>query len=300
MKNLLIFSDLHLTQQDLPECNEVLHEILDIKKKVDIDCVADLGDTFDSLKPTSDCLDLISTFLKDLNCQSIILAANSHESETESSSIINHFGILASNVQVVKEYIDPKKLFLGHFFIKQSKVNYGSTRDILEFDTFKHVICGHQHIFEIIKPNFCHIGSCRYIDFAEASGGAKKILYIKDYGTDKEQCKFINLKSPYPMYDLEINCSLVEFSKKLNALSSNSKIRVICNTYEQYKDYLVLEQEFKPKFNIFKHKNTFDNMYNNLVLAKQQDISFEQGFKEWKDKQPIDKEVKEIIDEEMK
>jgi hypothetical protein len=299
MSNWLIFSDLHLTQQDLPECTQILDEIIEIKTQFNIDTVANLGDTFDQIKPPSECIDLFASFIDRLNCKIILLAANSHESTTETSSIVNHFGILNKNINVVKEYIDGNNLYLGHFFIKESKLNVGETKSLKEFKEFKHVVCGHQHLWEVIPPNFCHVGSARFVDFAEANTCPKKVLLIKNYGEINEKCKFLNLKSPYPMLDINNTHSLMDLTTTLQKLSPNSKIRVINETYEAYKNFLAIENEFRTKFIIFKHKNLFESTIT-LEKSTKKNISFEQGFQLWIEKQDIDNEVKKELLEEIK
>jgi DNA repair exonuclease SbcCD nuclease subunit len=200
MNNILLYSDLHITQSCLKECSIILEEISMLANKYKIDTLINLGDTFDGLKPSSSELDIFATFIKNNNDKKhIIIAASSHESETNEISILNHYGILTNNVQIVKEYKDESHLFCGHFFLKESNKNFGAKLSKENFKNYLYVFLGHQHSYELLKPNVCHLGSSRYVDFAEADDKQKIVAIISDYGTEAEQVHFLKLKSPIPM-----------------------------------------------------------------------------------------------------
>jgi metallophosphoesterase superfamily enzyme len=203
MKNILLFGDLHLTKQDIPECISILEEIGMLANQHNVDTLIDLGDTFDNLKPSSLELDNFATFIRRLNKKIIIIAAESHESETPENSIVNHFGILSDTITVVKEYQDENKLYCGHFIVSESQLNkFGATISKNQLKKYRHVILGHGHSFELIKPNICQLGSSRWIDFSEAQDKNKIILLIENYDSDNPKCSFIALKSPYKMIDI--------------------------------------------------------------------------------------------------
>ena len=194
-KNYLFFSDLHITKKDLPECKAVLGEIIDLCDSHQITHIFNLGDTFDNLHPTSCEFDLFSDFITALNRPITILAAQSHESEDSTNSIVNHFSILNKNVTIVKEYKE-NDLYCGHFIVNQSKNNYGGTVDASTLKKYKYVILGHEHIPEDIG-NIYQLGSVRYVDFGDNGAIPKRVAII-----DEEGLKFVNLKSPIPMQDI--------------------------------------------------------------------------------------------------
>lgn len=166
--NILLFSDLHITKQDLPECISILEEIISLCNEHKINKIIILGDSFDSLHPDSDVLDIFAQFIKKLGDREIIiLIADSHESETKQKSILNHYGILAENIKLMKEYQDDDYMYCGHFIIKEAKKNFGATKSKNDLKKYKFVFLGHQHEYEIIKPNICQLGSCRFVDFGE-------------------------------------------------------------------------------------------------------------------------------------
>jgi len=202
MNNILLFSDLHITQSSLKECALILEEIGMLANKYNVDTLINLGDTFDSLKPTSAELDVFATFIRRLNKKIIILAANSHESTTQEESILNHYGILSNNVQVVKEYKDGNHLYCGHFSIKESKSNYDAKLSKEEFKNYLYVFLGHIHSYQLIPKNIVHLGSCRYVNFDEAEDKAKIVALITDYGTETEKVHFMKLKTPIKMIEI--------------------------------------------------------------------------------------------------
>jgi DNA repair exonuclease SbcCD nuclease subunit len=212
MNNILIFSDEHRNLASLKECDAIDSELISLKEKYHCDTVISLGDNFDTLKPSSQELDQFAKFIKKLNCKFIILAANSHESTTEEESILNHYGILSDNVQIVKEYKDQNHLYCGHYSIKESTKNYDAKRSKEDLKGYLYVFLGHIHSYQLIKPNIVHLGSVRYVNFDEAEDKQKLIALISDYGSEREQVHFLKLKSPYPMAEFILN------SNKINKL----------------------------------------------------------------------------------
>ena len=79
MNNYLFFSDLHLAQNSIAECKDILEEIITLCTVHNITKVFDLGDTFDKVNPSSEELDIFASFVTRLNLPIVVLAANSHE-----------------------------------------------------------------------------------------------------------------------------------------------------------------------------------------------------------------------------
>ena len=223
--NYLFYTDIHITKESLEECKLVQDEILMLCEKYKIHTVFNLGDSFDGLKPGSAELDLFSDFVKKLNRPLILLVANSHESETHTESVVNHFGILNDNITVVKDYHDEGKLYCGHFIINESKENKGSlsgTKSKKDLKDYKFVVLGHGHNFEIIKPNVCQLGSCRYVSFGEDENIKKKVAIVLDYGEDKEKWGFVDLLSPYPIVNIEVSLKIESKPSKTAIRDTNS------------------------------------------------------------------------------
>jgi DNA repair exonuclease SbcCD nuclease subunit len=169
--NYLIFGDLHINKQDLPEVKEVLDEIYLLKVKHNVGKIFILGDSFDKINPSSIEIDMLVEFLVKCDVPIVLIAADSHESTSRENSIVNHFGVLNSKIEVVKEWTD-NRMFCGHFTLTESKINFGATRSKREFESYKYVFLGHQHTWELIPRNICQVGACRYIDFLEKADKA--------------------------------------------------------------------------------------------------------------------------------
>lgn len=200
MNNLLIYGDLHICQSSLKECIAILEEIGMLGSKYKCDTFINLGDTFNFLKPNSQEMDIFATFIRRLgNKQHIIISANSHESTTETESVLNHYGILSNNIQIIKKFEDANHLFCGHFVIKESNKNYGAKLSKEQLKNYLYVFLGHQHSYELIKPNIVHLGSSRYVNFDEAKDKHKIVALITDYNTETEKVHFLKLRSPIPM-----------------------------------------------------------------------------------------------------
>ena len=196
--------DFHIRENDLEEICKIFEELLSLISKAQISKVFITGDSFDKITPTSLELDCLSNFLSAIKCPVVLIAANSHESTTQEQSIINHFGILKDNITVCKEYIENNTLFVGHFGITQSALSRGGTVDKKELSSYRNVILGHFHNYELIQPNICQLGSVRYIDFGEDTSIVKRVAICYDVESKKPQWKFPAIKSCYPM----INCIL--------------------------------------------------------------------------------------------
>lgn len=321
MSNVLIFSDLHIEKQSLTECSLILDEIVSLCKTHKLDLVEDLGDTFDVIKPESECLDLFSNFIKKINIPIRIIAANSHESTSSEESIMNHFSILHPNVTVVKEWNDDK-MYLGHFMVNESlKGKYGGTCSKNALVQYSKVFLGHQHSWEHIEPNIWQIGSVRYISFDEVKDPSKKVVLIKNYGQKDENIEFLDLKSPYPMTQVILSLDpsstpkrvtlagsvgansgvfseIIGLQAVLDELSAKTKVKVIFKDFKGYRDFLPLIKTYKDKFVIFKEHKDFilelkENKEKNILPLKDR-------FESWALTNKIEVEVKNILLEELK
>jgi len=337
--NYLIFGDLHITQSSLKECAIILDEITTLITKYNIDTIISLGDTFDSLEPSSSELDLLSDFIKKINIKVILLAADSHESTTQKESIINHFGILNDMVTVVKELKIDNHLYCGHFILKEAKKNFGAKLSKENFKQYLYVFLGHQHSYELIKPNCVQLGSSRFVNFDEAQDKQKIVALISDYGTEGEQVRFLKLKSPIPMIELKLykntskeapgasipavkgdtdnkvnkaessisqaqtsqNTSQIDLlCQQLDKLDSNTKVKVKIGDFESFKAFLPLEGKYKEKFVKFVRENDFELISDKPLTGAKSEIDLKQSFEEFTKEKQIDNEIKDIINKEIK
>ncbi|MFH0806047.1 MAG: metallophosphoesterase [Patescibacteria group bacterium] len=296
--NILIYSDIHILEKEIEECNLVLDEISGLIKKYKVDKIISAGDTFDRVRPTNLEINLFANFIKTINIPISIVVANSHESETPESSIFNHFPILKSEISICKEYIDEKHLYVGHFILKQSKLAFGGTIELSTLKDYKYICLGHQHIFEQIPPNAVQLGSCRFIDFAEVNKNPKVILLIENYKTEAERCHFIGLKSPYPMIDIQYS-NLEDIRLRLDDISSKTKVRLKFTNFEDYKQWLTISKNYESKFYIFREKKDFKSVFNNQIVTKE-NTDIEKELEQWLKNQVVDEDVKKALLEEIK
>jgi len=337
--NILLFSDIHINKQDLPECQSILEEILSLCEQYQIDQVIDLGDTFNGLSPSSQELDTFSDFVNKLNRKIIILAAQSHESENFEHSILNHFGILKKDtITILKEYHDDNHLFCGHFIVKESKKNFGATISKSELK-YKYIFLGHSHSFEIIKPNICQLGSVRFVDFAESEDKQKVVAIIENYGEKEEKVQFIPLKNPYPMIEYilgdnsnEINeldkvnentpiKDPIEVKKvvpgasgeqiaplndpvgqlivQLDQTDPKTKIRIIYKNYELWRTFLPFQQKYKEKFVKFIDKKEFIISANSQKREDKETVNLLELLNSWLEKNQIPEAIKKVLKEEI-
>ena len=332
MRNILLFSDLHISQSSLKECILILEEIGMLANKYNIDTLINLGDTFDSLKPSSKELDIFATFINRLgNKQHIILAANSHESTTQEESILNHYGILSNNIRIVKEFKDNHHLYCGHFSLKESLSNYDAKLSKENFKGYAYVFLGHIHSYQMIKPNICHLGSCRYVSFAEAQDKQKVVVLISNYGTEKEGVHFLKLKSPIPMKELYlqkkdekspnsevsqqglteekgkesvilgVKQDILELQATLDQLNPKTKVKIKILDFESYREFLPLINKYNAKFETFKYITDFEVISekgdNN---AKTEMTSFKESLSNYLKNNKIDESIRKILEEEIK
>jgi DNA repair exonuclease SbcCD nuclease subunit len=308
--NKLIFGDLHLKKEELKECILVLEEIGMLCNKHNVDQVINLGDTFDKINPESECLDVFSTFINRLNKPMTLLAANSHESTTQEHSIVNHFGILNNSITVVKEYIDETFLYCGHFILNESKINYGAKLGKKDLEQYKLVYLGHLHSHQIIKPNICHLGACRWVDFGESQDKAKVVCLIQNYKEKDQKIHFIALKSPYPMVDVHLHEKVVlgasgeeiqgKFEAILDKLDPNNKVRVLFHDFQSYTQVIPLLQQYKNKFVLYKEKKEFIVSDIADLSAKSQTIPLKESLTKYLEINKIDDSIKQILLEELK
>ena len=311
-----------------------------LANKYNVDTLINLGDTFDILKPSSKELDIFAIFIRRLgNKKHIILAADSHESTTQEESILNHYGILSDNIKIVKEFKDNNHLYCGHYVIKESKAGYGAKLSKINLKDYLYVFLGHQHSYEMIKPNICHLGSVRYVDFAEAEDKVKIVALIAGYGTDKEEVHFLKLNSPIPMKELKLgkntsnlaqnssfpgldtekgkatddsklsipkgenppNPSQIEvLCQTLDKLPAKTKVKVKILDFESYREFLPFVNKYSVKFEVFKYQTDFEVIQEKaLTNAKTEIATFKESLMNYLKNNKIDPKITEILQKEV-
>lgn len=333
--NYLIFGDIHISQSSLKECELIFQEIVGLCNKYSITHLISLGDNFDNNKPTASELNCFGKFIRQLgNRKIILLAAQSHESETLELSSVDIYGILSNNVTVCKEYKDQNHLYCGHFVLTDSNKNYGAKLSKENLKNYAYVFLGHQHSYQVIKPNICHLGSCRWINFDEAKDKHKVVALISDYCGEKEEVHFLGLKSPIPMIEIELGKneekifnlpidndgrgqdkgkesgilgikqpilrSLAEVIAFLDKTDPKTKVKVKILDFESFRQFLPLCNKYSTKFETFKYETSFEVVSaNNQKCINKEMISFKESFTNWLKNQKIDPKIMEILQKEV-
>jgi len=310
MKNIFIFSDFHILESELVECSLVAKELLSLSRNCDT--IIDLGDTLDSIEPTSLELDFLSEFFVKLNKPIISIAAQSHESKSKEDTIKNHLAILNKKIKIVKEFID-NDLYYGHFIIKEAKKGkFGATISLNDLKQYIQVFLGHQHSFEQIK-NVTQLGSVRFISFDEVTDKDKKVAIIQNYGIKDQKMLILPLKSPYPMkvYHLSslptkppqnqlYNLNMGIIKQELDQLSPKTKIKIIIEDFTAFKNWIGMEQIYKSKFYKFSRENNFKFSTSINLQEKKEVTDLRPALEDYLKIKKVDKEVSEILLKEIK
>jgi DNA repair exonuclease SbcCD nuclease subunit len=310
MNNILIFSDAHIRERDLTECQLVSGEIISLCKEHKITRCYNAGDTFDGLTPDSQSLDLYANFVEKLNIPITTIVASSHESTTSQDSILNHYGILSKKINLVREYKDGNDLFIGHFIIVEAKKGrFGATISKNDLKNYRYVFLGHQHSPETID-NVIQTGSVRYISFDESEDESKYVYVIQDYKGDKEKLVKIPLSSPYPMQDIylggiepkSLNRAVLaknsaQLRGVLDGLLALTKVRIIFQDFNEYKEFLPFYKDYEQKFVLLKSKLNF--ILTAKEEVKKEAVPFKNILIAWLIKNNINEEIRKILLEEI-
>jgi len=242
----LVFTDPHIEETCLDELEQTFKEIL--KYTRDADVLVCVGDYYERNNPTAKEIDFGTKWANEFknSFKRFVMVAGNHTAiskDMTSVTYLRHFGI-----EVVEDIV-LDDTYYGHFMVQESLCGFNE-KTTAESLLNKHVlsILGHQHTYQVIQEgdNFIvHPGSCRYVDFGEASDRNKYILYV-------ENCDFkeILLTKVRPMIDVH---SVTE----LKTLTPNYQVRVIFDDFKQFLAEADDIEAFKSKFFKFKTKFNF-------------------------------------------
>ena len=247
-KSSIIIGDLHINEQAIPELTKIVDEILSINSP---DRYVQLGDFYDKNKPTPLELkfgtDVVRRLKANSKLQEVVIISGTGEHDIyHDTSVIEYLSNLG--IKAVKgDYIDDDILY-GHWMTNQSKYEYGSfKKTVKELKKYKRVILGHQHSYQLLAKNICHLGSVRYVNFGEVDDKEKYIGILKG-----QDLKLHVLKSPMPMIDVT---SVKELS---NIKPGLVKVRLVINSFKQFKQEVNEIHKWKHKFHTFKVQYKFE------------------------------------------
>lgn len=243
MIRTIICGDLHIDERSIPEIDSIFsNDILSIES----DRFIQLGDWFQSNRPTP--LELTYSTqlvlkLKQHYKEIVILSGTGEHDLLHNESVISHLASLG--VKTIKgDYIDNTILY-GHFMVNESRFAFGTARcGLKDLEKYQYVFLGHQHSPQDLTTTIFHIGSIRYCSFNEVED-RKQIMILQD-----GLIANIELKSLIPMLD-------VTDVTKLEQLEPRNKVRVIFNSFEDYKKNASYVNKLGKKFFQFKILTNF-------------------------------------------
>ncbi len=325
MKNYLFISDLHIIESEIEEVNSIFDELSILIDKYNITHIFNCGDSFDKVYPTIPELKCFANWIKKINKPIVIISANSHESVSQTLSILDLFGILKDTANIVKEYHDENKLYCGHFIMNQSSKNFGGTVDSKTLKQYRYVILGHGHNHEMSKENWCQLGSIRYVDFGEDPKIKKVVGVCLDYESDRPKWLWIPLNSCYPMVNLNLGKNidldpskmtlnskssisqaqdslktghfeaLSDLSAYLDKLDPKTKVRVIFKDYGLWREFLPLSETYKNKFFKFVEKKDFLISANSEISHSKETSSLKDSLIKFLESNKVPTEIKNIL-----
>ena len=287
MKTLLV-GDIHLSERYIEEIDSIFEkDIFPIKA----DRFIQLGDWFDKNLPTP--LELkysaeLVLKLKKHYKEVIILSGTGEHDILRGTSVVEHLESLG--VRVIKGDFIENDILYGHWMVKEAKLAFGSgkySKDELNKHTL--VFLGHEHIGEVINPNIYQMPSIRYVSFNEVN--TKKYIAILE---DNLLCPFIDLKNCIPMQDVT-DVTLLE------QIPARTKVRVIFNSFDDYKKNASYVNKIGKKFFLFKIKMNFEQSKIIVNASKKVDgiISKSNIIKDYIMKIE-DAEVRKILEDQFK
>jgi DNA repair exonuclease SbcCD nuclease subunit len=287
MSKTLIIGDIHLNERSIEEIDSIFEkDIFSIKAER----LIQLGDFFDKNTPSpleekyaSELILKIKKHYKEV----IILSGNGEHDVVRNTSIIEHFASLGVKT-VVGDYIEDVNLFCGHFMMYESNLAFGSGRmgigDLAKYDK---VFLGHQHSpQEIVKNNIYHVGSVRYVSFNEVND--KKHVVVLEDG----KMSFIALKNSIPMLD-------VTDVSQLEQIDARTKVRVIFNSFDDYKKNASYVNKIGRKFFLFKVKMNFEESKIIVNASKKLDICPKNNLIQSYIDKIEDKDVRKLLEEQF-
>lgn len=287
-KGIIFLGDLHVDSNSLQECEDIANEIA-FSNKADV--IVQLGDICDKNKLSSHELDTLTSIAK--NWQTIfkevhIIEGNHDKLDKEFSIImyLKHYGLKIHDDDII--FDTPFGVVrCGHYFLDKSNGAFGHYRYSLEEwkKDIDYGLLGHQHDFQSLGTNFCHLGSSRFVSFGEHKVDSKKFAVLNSSGLE-----LFDINSTIPMFDISTLQELERVPKK-------AKVRYIFKSFEQLKNELETVNNKKNGFYHFQKKLDFDSIKiskDRPVVRKTGDLitDFLNNIE--------DKEVKNILAEEFK
>jgi DNA repair exonuclease SbcCD nuclease subunit len=304
----VIVGDLHINEACIKEVTDIVSEICSIPAKR----LVQLGDLCHSNRLNARELSFLTwvAYMFKSHFEEVHFITGNHDLLDHSVSTISYLDYFGINIHNTDEaYIGGNPnykgrfdssigpMLAGHFFTDKSKDAFGKYKytlqqlidceGILNKVGYHYCFLGHQHDFQVLdEPNgIYHLGSARYVSFAENEKEKKKIAWLHN-----GILEFVELKSCLPIYNISKYDELL-------TINSKSKVRYIFTSFGQLKNEIKKVNLLKDKFAEFKIKIDFKNKVNKVqTVAEKTDIK---TFVNTWLKSIDDSEVRNILEEEF-
>ena len=152
---------------------------------------------------------------------------------------------------------------------------------------FHYCFLGHQHDFQVLDEShgIYHLGSARYVSFAEDVNIKKKLAWLHD-----GIFELVELKSVVPIVDA-YNLD------DLKSLNARTKVRYIFTNFQQLKNEINEVNKLKSNFYQFKIKLQFKDQKNKVEVNAEK-TNIKSFVNEWL-KNIKDTEIRDILQEEF-
>jgi len=283
---ILIVGDLHINERAMPEIEEIFEKDI---LPIEADRFIQVGDWFDKNQPSPAELkfstDLVLKLKKHYK-EIIILSGTGEHDILRGISVIEHLSSLG--VDTIKGELNYNNCLYGHFMLHESKLAFGTgkmgKKDLVKY---KYVFLGHQHIPEYIPENIFHVGSIRFCSFNEVHD-KKRIMILEN----EKISPYIYLKHCIPMIDVT-DVTLLE------QIDPHTKVRVIFNSFDEYKKNASYVNKIGKRFFQFKIKMNFES--NKLEIgSKKIDTGTKSNIISDYINKIKDKDVREMLKEQFK
>lgn len=282
---ILICGDIHLNERSIPEIEEIFEKDI---FPISADKFVQLGDWFDKNLPSPAELKFSTELVLKLKKQYkevIILSGTGEHDVLRGTSVIEHLASLG--VDTIKGDLNYNNILFGHFMLHESQLAFGTGKyGIKDLEKYDYVFLGHQHIPEPLTNNIFHLGSIRYCSFNEI--GRMKVIGILEGNKFQE----ITIKNCIPMRDVtDLN--------QLEHINARTKVRVIFNSFEDYKKNASYVNKIGKKFFQFKLKMNFEESKKLITGSKKIYTPKSNIIKEYIEKIE-DKDVRQMLEEQFK
>lgn len=263
---ILLLGDTHVEEDSIEELSDIFNEVFQIPAKVFIQ----LGDLCDKNVVNAEELKFLTQVMREAidRFDEVGALVGNHDAKDNKVGITDYLTYLDIKMYPDEYYFGEKTskysskfgaLLLGHFFLDKSLSAFGHYRYTLEEikkrEDFHYCFLGHQHDFQELDKGIYHLGSARYVSFAEKEDVKKRAVWLHD-----GKIEFITLNTVIPIYN-------VTDVKVLETLPKKAKVRFIYTSFANLKQDLSIVNKLKSKFYHFKSIVKFDKLEDNKPIT---------------------------------